>query len=125
MFDAKDKSEVYRKRVRETLGHLYGPKIFQYFDEAAKMSHHNYKRRMALVDLAINDPKVVVFHATNKIWINGRYGTWFRSSFLVKGKIPPSQIVSVNHVDCVTAVIKRGIPPFEIPKSYVSLDDLV
>jgi len=125
MFDAKDRSEEHRKRVRETLGHLYGPEIFQYFDEATKTPQHKYRRRIALVDLAVNDPQVVIFHASNRIWISGRYGTWFRSSFLVKGKAPPSKIVSVNHVDCVAAVIEKGIPPFETPESYINLYDLI
>jgi hypothetical protein len=67
----------------------------------------------------------VIAHKKNKTWINGRYGTWFRHSFLIEGKIPPDDIVTVGHVKCDKIVFDREIPPFVISESYISLHDLI
>jgi len=124
-FDARNDSETHKKKVKNILRRIFGSAITPYIDEVFKTPRENQSRRIALVDIAINDRNVIVVHKKNKIWINGRYGTWFCSSFLVEGKIPPEDIVKVEHVKCAEIVLKKQIPPFVIPDSYVSLSSLV
>lgn len=123
LFDRHDDSDSHRLKVRGILGKLYGSHIYRYFDGASRTPRANYDRRLALVDLAINDERIILAHVKNRVWINGRYGTWLSNSFLVRGQIQSSKIVSAKHVNCPSIVYERSIPPFSPPKSYVSLDD--
>jgi hypothetical protein len=124
-FDSRDKSEKHKEEVKNILKRIFGSGILPYVNELFKTSHENQSRRIALVDIIINDRRIIVAHKKNRIWINGRYGTWFRNSFLVEGKIPPEDVVNVEHVKCEEIVFKRNLPPFVIPKSYIKLDDLI
>ena len=125
LFDRKNQCKAHKRKVRNILRRLYGKAIIPYVNTVFKIPRENYNRRMALVDLVINDEEVILAHRKNKMWINGRYGTWFRSSFLVSGKIPPEHILSVEYVKCNEIVWKLKIPPFVIPEKYISLRDLV
>lgn len=124
-FDKKDTSQQQKVKIKKVLKKIFGPYIIRYITEVFKTPRENQGRRIALTDIAINDRKIVLAYMKNKIWINGRYGTWFRNSFLIEGSIPPEDIVKVQHVECRKIVLQRRVPPFIVPEFYISLQNLI
>ena len=66
-----------------------------------------------LCDLAVQDNAVVRDHAANRLVIAGRYGTRFRSAFLVRLPVTADRITGVRVIETA----------FEPPEADVSLDD--
>lgn len=124
-YNRQNKGEMNKKHIKQILIKIYGSGIIPYVNQVFKTPYENQNRRIALVNVAVNDKKCVISHKKNKIWINGRYGTWFRSSFLIEGKIPPDDIVNVEHVKCDKIVFDRKVPPYVTPDFYISLRDLI
>jgi len=100
-------------RARELLERLFGPAILRYADRAWGVV--DTQERIALCDLAVQDGAVVLAHAANKIVIAGRYGTHFRSAFLVRTPVIPAHIVDVRVIEDV----------YELPEPEVFLESLV
>lgn len=73
---------------------LFGEALSPYLDRAWRSDQMNY--RIAICDLAVQDPDVVTAHYANRTVIGGRFGTIFRSAFFVAVPVPPAQIVSVT-----------------------------
>jgi hypothetical protein len=76
---------------------LFGPAISRYLNRA--WATDDQKQRVALCDLAIQDESVIVAHAANQTVIGGRYGTIFRSAFMVRAPIAAHCILDVRVVD--------------------------
>lgn len=85
-YDYRKKSEIHKRTIKCILTKIYGLSIIPYVDEVFKTPHENQNRRIALVDVLVNDKRCVIAHKKNKMWINGRYGTWFRHSFFDRRK---------------------------------------
>ena len=73
---------------------LFGDALGRYLDLAWRSDKMEY--RVALCDLAVQDPDLVSAHLANQTVIGGRYGTVFRSAFMVPVPVAPAQIVSVT-----------------------------
>jgi len=93
---------------RRLLWQLFGVAVDRYFVKA--MRSDNLQVRLALCDLAVQDPQVVASHATNRIVIGGRHGTKFCSAFFVRLPIAPDQITSVRR------------PTLALPSAEVSVE---
>lgn len=72
---------------------LFGDALSPYLDRAWRSNQMDF--RIAVCDLAVQDPDVVTAHYANRTVIGGRFGTIFRSAFFVAVPVPPAQIVSV------------------------------
>lgn len=79
---------------KQLISKIFGMRIARYFEKATTTSNHGY--RLALCDLACQDPLVVKHHATNRLVIGGRFGTCFSSAFFVRTPIGPESIVAVE-----------------------------
>jgi hypothetical protein len=82
---------------REMLKRTFGPAVLRYVDRAWGTA--DQYDRIACVDLAVQDPKVIAAHAANERVIGGRYRTRFSSAFMVRAPIAAESIVSVERVD--------------------------
>ncbi|MCY4138633.1 MAG: hypothetical protein OXF56_10250 [Rhodobacteraceae bacterium] len=89
-------------RARPVLREAFGENVLRYAEKAWKTE--NQQKRIALCDLAVNDPDVVRSHYDNVHVLGGRYGTVFCSAFLVKVPIPRSAISSVHKVSMQTKI---------------------
>ena len=101
------------ERARLVARRLFGPRILRYVDRA--WATKEMDERVALCDLAIQDDEVVAAHAKNRTVISGRYGTCFKSAFLVRLPVLPARIVDVRAVESQVA----------IPKPEVTLNDVI
>jgi hypothetical protein len=99
------------RRARPIVERVFGRAVLRYIDRAWSVEGDE---RIALCDLAVQDDAVVHAHSANKIIIGGRYGTRFRSAFLVRTPVAGDRIVEVR-------VVKDS---FKIPEIDVSLNDL-
>lgn len=72
---------------------MFGPALARYLDRAWQRNDTQY--RIALCDLAVQDPDVIEKHHANTVVIGGRYGTIFRSAFFVRLPIGPESILAV------------------------------
>jgi hypothetical protein len=79
---------------RRALTKLFGNRIGAYFDKA--VASNDSQHRIALCDLACQDPQIVKNHAESRITVRGRYGVVFSSAFLVTAPILASEIVGVD-----------------------------
>ncbi len=68
-------------KARKFLRAAFGEKVLTYAERAWQTE--NQGRRIALCDLSIHDPEVVMAHHSNILVIGGRYCTVFRSAFTV------------------------------------------
>ncbi len=100
-------------KVRTTLAALYGPKILEYFDEAAL--HKESNARVGICDLACHDLEVIRAHSENEILIRGRHNTRFCSAFQLQLPVSPESII---RIEC-----NPTRPPE--PAKSVSLDDVL
>lgn len=100
-------------RARTVLERLFGPAILRYADRA--WGCFDGDERIALCDLAVQDDAVVRAHAANKTVIAGRFGTRFRSAFLVRTPVPAARIVDVRVVE----------DAYELPEPEVILESLL
>ena len=83
-------------RARPVLRTAFGGAVLRYAELAWKTKEQS--KRVALCDLAINDPAVICSHYDNVLVLGGRFGTVFRNAFLVRVPIPASAIISVQKV---------------------------
>jgi hypothetical protein len=97
-------------RARPMLERIFGSAILRYADRAWSSEP---EERIPLCDLAVQDDAVVREHAANRLVIAGRYGTRFRSAFLVRLPVPADRITGVRVIETA----------FEPPEADVSLDD--
>lgn len=79
---------------RHLMSQLFGAAVDRYFAKA--MHSDDLHFRLAMCDLAVQDPLVVVSHAANRVLIGGRYNTRFCSAFFVRLPISPDRIISVR-----------------------------
>ena len=86
-------------RARPVVERIFGSPILRYIDRAWSKEKDKQKERIALCDLAVQDEAVVLAHAKNNTVIGGRYGTRFRSAFLVTSPVGPERIVDVRTVE--------------------------
>lgn len=83
-------SQVQRQCALE----MFGPALARYIDRA--WQRDDTQHRIALCDLAVQDLDVIKSHHKNKLVIEGRYGTTFRSAFFVRLPIGPESILAVE-----------------------------
>jgi hypothetical protein len=93
-----------RRGMRDKILRCFGVKISEYLDRA--WSSEEIEHRIALCDLAVQDPEVVSSHYRNQMPMGGRHGTVFRSAFMVRLPIYSHRILSVH----------RANPCYEAPK---------
>ena len=72
----------------------FGEAIDKYVEKAWKSSDSHY--RIAMCDLAVQDPDVVAAHYQNRHVIQGRYGTLFSSAFFVRLPITPDRVAMAS-----------------------------
>lgn len=75
--------------ARPALAQAFGPAVLPYAERA--WATDNQDRRIALFDLARHDPDVVKAHHANTVVLGGRFGTVFRSAFIIK--LPPQSVI--------------------------------
>ena len=80
-------------RHGQMLIECFGGGIVRYFEKGSGNTDHSY--RVAMCDLAIQDPQVIAAHVGNKSVIHGRYGTEFCSAFLVRLPVRPDNIAKI------------------------------
>jgi hypothetical protein len=85
------------QRARPIAERVYGQKILQYLDRA--WATMDGDQRIAMCDLATQDNDLVRAHAKNKAVISGRYGTRFRTAFMVQTPVPAERINSVDTIE--------------------------
>jgi hypothetical protein len=78
----------------QNLTRVFGKKVVAYFEHARASDNQDY--RVALCDLAIQDPEIVLSHYSNDIVLGGQCGTIFKSAFLVRSPVSSEQIISVT-----------------------------
>jgi hypothetical protein len=83
-----------RPGLREKILQCFGGAISEYLDGA--WSSKKIEHRIAMCDLAVQDPEVVISHYQNRISIGGKHGTVFRSAFMVRFPIDADRILSVH-----------------------------
>jgi hypothetical protein len=89
----------------------YGKVIRKYVDKAWSSDQQDY--RIAVCDLACEDPTVVRAHLSSSKVIRGRYQTTFCSSFVICSPIAPADIVAISEVKSLS-----------LPDYDFSIDDL-
>ncbi len=83
----------------EAVARFFGPAALRYAEVAWKAPADRQHYRIAVCDLACQDPEVVAQHYSNETLFEGRYSTHFESAFLVRCPVPAAQIHSVRHPD--------------------------
>lgn len=81
-------------RQRDLLVSLFGKAVDPYVRKAMVSPDVSY--RIAMCDLAVQDPDVVRQHYNNRIVMGGRHRTCFCSAFLVRSPVPVQSIISVT-----------------------------
>lgn len=99
------------ERARPVVERLFGSAVLRYINRAWATEG---EERIALCDLAVQDEAVVLAHAANKTVIGGRYGTRFRSAFLMRTPIVANQIVDVR-------IVRSD---FVLPEAEIFLSDV-
>jgi hypothetical protein len=97
--------ELARPLVRR----LYGDAILYYLDRAWATDQ---SQRLGMCDLATQDDEVISAHARNDALIAGRYGTCFRTAFMVQTPVGPKRILDVSTAE----------QEIELPTPDVTLD---
>jgi len=83
--------------ARPILERLFGSAILRYAERAWATPKGDHQR-IAICHLAVQDDDVISAHARNTAVTGGRYGTEFRSAFMVRMPIPSEHIVSIQEV---------------------------
>ncbi len=99
---------------REVAVTIFGEGVLKYLDKAWMSEDGEY--RVAMCDLATQDPIVIQDHYKNQAVIEGRYGVQFCSAFMVKLPIGPDQIVAINEPNY------QFLPPAYTFREIFSLD---
>ena len=94
LWDRRTEKLQRKMKVQKVLIEVFGENISKYLERAFETN--DVDRRIALVDLMINDQKVIEDHFNNKTWIHGRHETFFKSAFSVRSPIRPSQVNNVQ-----------------------------
>lgn len=81
------------ERCRSALVATFGAAVLPYAECA--WANRGSDKAIALCDLARHDEKVIRTHHNNRLVLRGRYGTTFRSAFIVKLPVGPTEIVRV------------------------------
>jgi hypothetical protein len=89
----RESTDYYDAQCK-ALDHLFGSAILRYFQKAARSQDQQF--RIAMCDLACQDPDVIRAHIKNTITIEGRYQVVFRSAFFVRVPIEASQILDIR-----------------------------
>lgn len=90
---------VQRGRSAERFSALetcYGKSIRRYLDKAWNSDQQDF--RIAMCDLAAEDPKIIRAHLASKKVIRGRFRTIFRSAFVIACPVVPADIAAVSEV---------------------------
>jgi hypothetical protein len=90
VFQAPRLSEPQRELVRRA----FGARIDHYIGRAFRFE--DTRQRIAVCDLAVQNPEVIQEHHRNRLTIQGRYNTQFCSAFLVRVPIPPARIRGIQ-----------------------------
>ena len=90
VFQAPTLSEAQRTIARRA----FGARIDRYIDRALRFQEST--KRIAVCDLAVQDPAVIQAHYENQLILLGRHNTQFCSAFVVKVPIPPSRIHAIR-----------------------------
>lgn len=80
-------------KVLPILKDLYGSNIIDYYKRA--ITKKDIKYRTAIVDLVCQDESIITDHYNNDKCIKGRYNTEFKSAFMVKAPILPTDIIEI------------------------------
>jgi hypothetical protein len=99
------------ERARPVVERIFGSATLRYIDRAWATED---EERIALCDLAVQDDAVLLAHAANNIVIGGRYGTRFRSAFLVRTPVAANRIVDVR-------IVRSD---FDLPEAEIALTDV-
>ncbi|AFM27172.1 hypothetical protein [Desulfomonile tiedjei] len=86
-----------RQGLREKILKCFGVEISKYLDKA--WNSRKTEHRIAMCDLAVQDPEIVFSHYQNRMTIGGRRGTVFRSAFMVRSPIDFDRILSVHRAN--------------------------
>lgn len=81
-----------RQGMRDKILQCFGIGISKYLDRA--WGSEEVERRIALCDLAVQDPEVIISHYQNQVPIGGRNGTVFRSAFMVRVPVHSQRVLS-------------------------------
>jgi len=98
-------------KAREAVIDCFGEEIGRYVEAAWMSDRSQQDYRIALCDLASDDPAVIKGHLRNRAVINGRYRTKFCSAFFVKTPIAPTQIHSIEVIDSFVPTEARWTLP--------------
>ena len=99
--------------ARPILEKCFGKRVLDYANLAWECSDQS--NRIALCDMAIFDQKVIKSHHANKLVIQGRYNTLFRSAFTISMPILPAEIISITKPEKHTP----------LPKPFVRIQDIM
>jgi hypothetical protein len=80
-------------RTRGVLKNCFGDAVLRYVDKAWSSREPGF--RIAMCDLAIHDPQVILAHHANRHVLGGRNGTLFRNAFMVEFPVRPDELVRV------------------------------
>lgn len=97
-------SAVPRSDLRDLLTSVFGKALLPYLDAAWASS--DGMNRIAMIDLAIQDPEIVRAHYANSVVFRGRNMIPYRSAFVVPTPVPSSSILFVQPVE-------GGVPSLE------------
>ncbi len=94
-------------KAREAVIDCFGEGIGRYVEAAWMSDRSQQDYRIALCDLAIDDPAVIKGHLRNRAVINGRHRTKFCSAFFVKTPIAPRHIHSIEVIESLAPTEAR------------------
>lgn len=83
-------------RTRDLVERTFGPRALTYLDAAWRSTEQ--RRRIDLCREACYDSSVVRPHHSNRCVLGGRYGTRFRSAFLVRAPVPGTLVTEIRRV---------------------------
>lgn len=95
------------QHIRDIVKKAYGKKALRYANKAWNSS--NQKFRIAQCDLAVYDAAVIRAHYANEIILGGRYGTVFRSAFLIGSRVHSTNILNAWSPSIATTIPKPEI----------------
>lgn len=79
----------------DALLRIFGRSAHAYAERAWNAPSNQESYRIAMCDLACQDPRVVLDHYSNSALVEGRFNTRFESAFLIRCPIAASRIESV------------------------------
>ena len=100
---ASRRNNQHLETVREIVSQLFGKAVLPYLDRAGQLQDDTGKA-IALCDLAVQDPRVIMAHAKNDLVI-GRQRTRFKSAFVVKAPVCAGRILEVSDAQICPSLI--------------------